>query len=180
MVLETPRLIVRELDDRDAPFILELLNDPSFVTNIGDRGVRTLEAARAYIRNGPAVSYAQHGFGLWRVELKAGAVPIGMCGLLKRAVVDDVDIGFAYLPAFQSKGYGFEAAQAVLDYARDVLHLPRVVAIVNVGNDASGRLLVKLGMSFERMVQPFPKEPPLRLFGIALSAPELAERATGA
>jgi [ribosomal protein S5]-alanine N-acetyltransferase len=180
VILETPRLIVRELDEHDAPFILELLNDPSFITNIGDRGVRTLDHARAYIRKGPTTSYAQHGFGLWAVVLKEGTVPIGMCGLLKRDVLEDVDIGFAYLPAFQSKGYGFEAARAVLDHARDVLHLPRVVAIVNAENEASARLLLKLGMSFERMVQPFPKEPPLKLFGIALFAPGPAARATEA
>ena len=103
-----------------------------------------------------------------------------MCGLLKRDVLDDVDIGFAYLPAFQSKGYGFEAARAVLYHARDRLCLPRVVAIVNPGNETSARLLEKLGMSFERMVQPFAAERPLRLFGIALSVPGPAAPATGA
>jgi [ribosomal protein S5]-alanine N-acetyltransferase len=151
--------------DDHAPFIVELLNDPSFIRNIGDRHVRTLDGARAYIRKGPLASYERFGFGLWLVELKDGA-PIGMCGLLKRDVLEDVDIGFAYLPAYQSKGYGFEAARAVLDYARDVLQRPRVVAIVNAENTASGRLLEKLGMQFERMVQPFPEEPPLRLFGV--------------
>ena len=180
MVLETSRLVVRRLVDEDAPFILELLNDPSFIRNIGDRNVRTLDGACAYIRSGPLASYAQHGFGLWAVVLKEGAVPIGMCGLLKRDVLDDVDIGFAYLPAFQSKGYGFEAARAVLDHARDRLCLPRVVAIVNPGNETSARLLEKLGMSFERMVQPFAAERPLRLFGIALSVPGSAAPATGA
>lgn len=180
MIVETARLALRQLADEDAPFILELLNEPSFIRNIGDRGVRTLDDARGYIRNGPAPSYAQHGFGLWLVELREGAAPIGICGLLKRDVLDDVDIGFAYLPAFQSKGYGFEAARAVLDYARDVLRLPRIVAIVNADNDASARLLEKLGMSFERMVQPFPQEPPLRLFATTLSSPELSGRATGA
>lgn len=164
MVLSTERLVLREFVDADAPFVVELLNDPSFIRNIGDRGVRTLDDAREYIRKGPAASYAQHGFGLWLVELKEGRTPIGMCGLLKRDVLDDVDIGFAYLPAFQSRGYGFEAGKAVLEHARDVLRLPRVAAIVNADNEASGRLLEKLGMAFERMVQPFPDEPPLRLF----------------
>ena len=179
MVLETGRLTLREIVDDDAPFILELLNDPSFIENIGDRGVRSLDDARAYIRNGPVTSYGHHGFGLWLVELKQGAVPIGMCGLLRRDVLDDVDIGFAYLPAFQSKGYGFEAARAVLDYARDGLRLQRVVAIVNADNEASARLLEKLGMSFERMVQPFPEEPPLRLFATTPCAPGFSESSTG-
>lgn len=168
-VLTTPRLEIREIVEGDAPFILELLNEPSFIRNIGDRGVRTLDDAREYIRKGPAASYATHGFGLWLVELQVGHVPIGMCGLLKRDVLDDVDIGFAYLPAFQSKGYGFEAGRGVLDHARDVLHLSTVVAIVNADNDVSARLLEKLGMTFERMVQPFPDEPPLRLYSMARS-----------
>lgn len=173
VILTTERLVVREmvvspghqagLDD--AAFILELLNDPSFIRNIGDRNVRTLDAARSYITNGPVASYERFGFGLWLVEL-TDRTPVGMCGLLKRDVLEDVDIGFAYLPAYQSKGYGFEAAHAVLDYARDVLRLPRIVAIVNADNDASARLLEKLGMTFERMVQPFPAEPPLKLFGL--------------
>ena len=180
MVLETARLTLREIVDDDAPFILELLNDPSFIENIGDRAVRSLDDARAYIRNGPVASYGQHGFGLWLVGLKEGAVPIGMCGLLRRDVLDDVDIGFAYLPAFQSKGYGFEAARAVLDYARDGLRLSRVVAIVNADNEASARLLEKLGMKFERMVQPFPAEPALRLFATTPCAPKLSESSTGA
>ena len=165
-MLTTLRLILRDIGPDDAAFIVALLNDPSFLRNIGDRGVRTLEDARAYIRNGPAASYARHGFGLWLVCLKDGT-SIGMCGLLKREVLDDVDIGFAFLPAFQGKGYGSESAAAVLAHARDGLKLRRVVAIVNADNEASARLLERLGLSFERLVQPYPEEPPLRLFGIS-------------
>ena len=169
VILTTERLVIREMVEEDhAPFILELLNDPSFIRNIGDRHVRTTDDARAYIRKGPVVSYERFGFGLWLVELKDGT-PIGMCGLLRREVLEDVDIGFSYLPAYHSKGYGFEAARAVLDYARDVLHLPRVVAIVNANNAPSARLLEKLGMTFERMVQPFPAESPLRLFAVDIA-----------
>jgi len=170
-VLSTPRLELRELTEGDARFILELLNDPSFIRNIGDRNVRTLDDARAYIRKGPLASYEQHGFGLWLVELTSDSTPIGMCGLLKRDVLDAPDIGFAYLPPFQSKGYGFEAARAVLDHARDTLHLPRVLAIVNADNESSARLLEKLGMRFERMVQVSDNEPPLRLFALSSESP---------
>ena len=156
------------MEERDAPFILTLLNEPTFIKNIGDRHVRTLDAAQAYIQDGPMASYERCGFGLWMVELNDDGRKIGMCGLLKRDMLDDVEIGFAYLPAYQLKGYGFEAAAAVLDHARDVLHLSRVIAIVNPNNDASARLLEKLGMRFERMVQPFQEEGPLRLFAIDL------------
>lgn len=171
VILTTARLALREMENDDAPFILDLLNDPSFIRNIGDRHVRTLDAAQAYIEDGPMASYERLGFGLWLVELNEDPRPIGMCGLLKRDVLDDVEIGFAYVPAYQSKGYGTEAAAAVLDYARDVLHLERVIAIVNPENHASARLLEKLGMHSERMVQPFPEQAPLRLFAIELRAP---------
>jgi RimJ/RimL family protein N-acetyltransferase len=180
MILSTERLILREIVDDDAAFILTLLNDASFITNIGDRGVRTLDDARAYIRKGPAASYAQHGFGLWLVEVKETGKPAGICGLLKRDFLEHPDIGFAFLPPYQSKGYGFESAAAVLQYARDRIGVTRVLAIVNGDNTASARLLEKLGMSFEQMVKPYPEEPPLRLFGMTLSEPGAAGRATEA
>lgn len=169
-VLTTERLVLREMVAGDAPFILELLNEPSFIRNIGDRGVRTLADARRYLTRGPIAGYETHGFGLWLVELADDRTPIGVCGLLKRDVLDHPDIGFAYLPAFQSRGYGFEAARDVLDHARDVLRLPRVLAIVNRDNVASVRLLEKLGLSFSGMIQPYPDEPPLRLFTVDMAA----------
>ncbi len=168
-ILETDRLVLREMVPDDAPFILTLLNDPSFIRNIGDRGVRTLADARRYITKGPLAGYAAQGFGLWLVERKDDRTPVGVCGLLKRDVLDDPDIGFAYLPEFQSKGFGFEAARAVLDHARDVLRLPRVLAIVSRDNVASARLLEKLGMSFTGIIQPYPDEAPLRLFAIDMA-----------
>lgn len=168
-ILTTDRLVLRELHADDAPFIIALLNDPSFIKNIGDRGLRTVADARRYITKGPLAGYDAHGFGLWLVELKEGRTPIGICGLLKRDVLDDPDIGFAYLPEFQSKGYGFEAARAVLDYAREVLRLPRVLAIVNRDNLPSARLLEKLGMAYSGIIQPYPDEAPLRLFAVDMT-----------
>lgn len=168
-VLSTPRLELRELAEDDAPFILELLNDPSFIRNIGDRNVGTLDDAREYIRKGPLASYRQHGFGLWLVRIKGEGTPIGISGLLKRDALDAPDIGFAYLPAFHGMGYGYEAARAVLDHARDTLRLPRVVAIVNADNEPSARLLEKLGMRFERSVRLSDAEPPLRLYAVSES-----------
>ena len=114
-VLETDRLILRWLSTDDAEFILELLNEPSFLQYIGDKGVRTLEDARNYILNGPVDMYARLGFGLYLTELKERGVPLGICGLLKRDGLEDVDIGFAFLPRFWAKGYAYESA-AVLAY----------------------------------------------------------------
>jgi RimJ/RimL family protein N-acetyltransferase len=150
-VLETERLILRHFNLDDAPFVLTLLNEPSFLQYIGDKKVRTLDDARQYIINGPRASYERHGFGLYRVELAGSNTPIGMCGLLKRDELPDPDIGFAFLPDYWNKGFAFEAATAVLTHAREQLKLHRVLAIVNPDNDASIKLLEKLGLRFERM-----------------------------
>src|SRR5207245_8990901 len=128
----------------DAPFVLGLLNEPSFIRNIGDRGVRTLDDARAYIATGPMASYVRFGFGLYVVELKALRIPIGICGILKRDELPEPDLGFAFLPAHWSQGYGLESATAIRDYARGTFALPRLLAIVNPANEPSITLLEKL------------------------------------
>jgi len=152
-VLETERLILRQFKPHDAPFILVLLNEPSFLRYIGDKKVRTLDDARQYILNGPAASYERYGFGLYQVELKDSHTPIGMCGLLKREELPQPDIGFAFVPDFWNKGFAFEAAAAVLTDARERLQLNRILAIVNPDNEASIRLLQKLGLSSEGNVK---------------------------
>lgn len=149
-ILETDRLILCKLTLDDAPFILELLNDPAFLRFIGDRGVRTLDDARNYIANGPMDSYEKHGFGLYLTKLKDSDTPIGICGLLKRDFLEDADIGFAFLPEFTGKGYGFESAAAVMEYGKTVLGLKRIVAITAPDNVASIKLLEKLGLRFEK------------------------------
>src|SRR5215510_2104199 len=123
--LETERLLLRRLNTDDAPFILTLLNEPSFLRYIGDKKVRNLNDARQYILNGPVASYEKHGFGLNLVELRESHAPIGMCGLLKREELPDPDIGFAFLPDFWNKGLAFEAANAVLHEAREGFSLER-------------------------------------------------------
>ncbi len=153
IVLETDRLVLRRLTLNDAPFILELLNEPSFLRFIGDRGVRSLQDARLYILNGPIASYDQRGFGLYLVFLRETGDPIGICGLLKRDVLPDPDVGFAFLPAYWRQGYAFESATAILAHARESLDLKRVVAITSPDNVASIGVLEKMGMKFEKMVR---------------------------
>jgi RimJ/RimL family protein N-acetyltransferase len=152
-ILETDRLRLRELYIEDASFILELLNQPSFLRFIGDRGVRTIADAEAYILNGPVKSYERLGFGLWMVEVKSELTSIGMCGLIKRDGLEDVDIGYALLPQYWSKGYATEAAAAVLDYGRNILKLDRILAIVTPDNDRSIHVLEKIGLKFERTMR---------------------------
>lgn len=152
-LLNTPRLQLRELTDSDddAHFTLALVNDKDFHRFIGDRGVRTLEDARRYIEKGPRDMYRQHGFGMYRVELKDGT-PIGQCGLIQRDGLDDIDIGFAFLPKYRGHGYALEAAQAVMDWGKTKLGLQRIVAITNPDNGNSTRLLEKLGLKKEGLI----------------------------
>ncbi|HEY9402167.1 MAG TPA: GNAT family N-acetyltransferase [Pyrinomonadaceae bacterium] len=163
-VLQTERLNLRRLDAGDAAFILQLLNDESFLRNIGDRGVRTIEDAIRYILQGPVASYARHGFGFWLVELKDAGTPAGICGLVRRDALPDPDIGYAFLPRFWSRGYASEAAAAVMSYARDPLGLGRVLAIVNPDNAGSIRVLEKIGLKFERLVRLSEDAPEIMLF----------------
>lgn len=163
--LQTARLVLRELDIDDAAFMLELLNDADFLGNIGDRGVRTLEDARRYIVNGSMASYAQHGFGFWAVLPVGTDTCIGICGLARRESLDDVDIGYAFLPAWRGQGYALEASSAVMRLAREHFGLERIVAITALENPASARLLEKIGLRFERLIHPHDEEQALRLFG---------------
>lgn len=165
-ILETERLSLRSLDEDDAEFMLDLVNQPSFIRFIGDRGVRTVDEARAYIRKGPVESYEVNGFGLYLVALKQTSVPIGICGLLKRAPLDDADLGFAFLPAYWSRGYAFESAEAVLHHGKSVLGMTRIVAVVAPDNRASIGLLTKLGFVYEGMVRMSEDEPEIRLYSI--------------
>lgn len=164
-VLETDRLIVRWLSPEDAEFILLLLNEPSWLRFIGDKGVRTIEDARAYILKGPVEMYSRLGFGLYLVELKQEGSSIGICGLIKRDSLKDVDIGFAFLPKYWGRGYAYEAASAVMAYGANVLHLDRIVAITSSDNDRSAKLLEKLGLGFKGIVKLSDDSEAVRLYG---------------
>jgi len=166
-VLTTSRLTLRRLSEDDASFIFRLVNEPSWLRFIGDKGVRTLDDARRYLREGPLAMYAQYGFGLYLVTRKDDGAPIGMSGLIKRDALPDVDIGFAYVPESWGNGYAVEAAHAVVAHARDAFGLKRLVAITSLDNDASIRVLERIGMVFERIIEVRPGDP-VRLFARAL------------
>jgi [ribosomal protein S5]-alanine N-acetyltransferase len=153
-ILDTERLRLREFAAGDAAFILQLLNEPGWIANIGDRGVRSLEDARAYLLDGPLASYAQNGFGLWCVCLGKGETPIGTCGLIRRPQLEAPDVGYALLEAHWGRGYAAEAAAATLAYGREVLKLPRIVALAAPHNVASGRVLQKIGFQPAGSIRP--------------------------
>jgi RimJ/RimL family protein N-acetyltransferase len=146
--LETPRLRIVPLSLDDAAFIVELVNDPAWIRFIGDKNVHSIADAESYLRNGPLAMYARYGVGLFRVTRRADGEPIGMCGLIRREGLDDVDIGFAFLPAVRGQGYAAEAASVVLEHGFSALGLKRIVAITDVENHASARVLEKIGMSY--------------------------------
>jgi ribosomal-protein-alanine N-acetyltransferase len=168
LILETDRLRLRRLSADDAEFVLRLLNEPSFIQNIGDRGVRTIDDASAYILKGPVANYETFGFGLLLVEQKESGLPIGICGLLKRDVLEHVDIGYALLPEFWSQGFALEAASAVMSYAKEKLGVKRVLAVVSADNQSSIRLLEKIGFHYEKMIRLSDDAPEIKLFSTAV------------
>ena len=162
-IIKTSRLTLSEFQLTDAPFVLTLLNTPTWLQYIGDRGVKNLADAEKYIEQKLIKSYRENGFGLYMVSLKE-EIPIGMCGLVNRPTLEDVDIGFAMLPKYAGKGYGFESAKAVLEWARDELKLNRIVGITVPDNKYSIKLLEKIGLQFEEKMDQ--GEEVLLLFGI--------------
>ncbi len=152
-VLETKRLVLRHFRTDDADFIIRLLNEPSFIEYIGDKGVSTVEEANQYLVDGPLDSYERFGYGLNMAELKGSGEPIGMCGLVRRENLDNADIGFAFLEQYWSKGYAIESVEAVMHHARETLGLDRIVAIVTPGNFKSIKLLEKVCHTFEGMIR---------------------------
>jgi RimJ/RimL family protein N-acetyltransferase len=165
-ILETERLTLRRANLGDAEFILRLLNEPSFLRFIGDRRVRTLPDAERYIADRLIASYERNGFGLWVVERRDAAGPIGICGLVKRDTLPDPDIGFAFLPEFWGRGFAFESAAGVRRYALDVLALTRLLAITNPDNSASIRIVEKLGLVFDRSLSLTTGEPEVNLYRV--------------
>lgn len=166
-MVTTERLLLRQVQEEDADFLVALTNDPDFLRFIGDRSIRTRDDAIAYLRTGPFLR-APGLLGLCVVVAKSSGRPLGVCGLLQRDGLADVDLGFAFLPEHRGHGYAFEAADAMLQYGARRLQLPRVVAIVDPANERSIALLGKLGMRFERTLRLAPDEKQLHLYTIGL------------
>ena len=163
-VHETKRLLLRQIDPADAAFIHELMNEPPWIEFIGDRGIRTVADARNFIRDRLMPSYETHGFGFYLTELRKDHTQLGICGLIKRDTLDDVDLGFALFERYWGQGYAREAAEAVIDFARETIGLSRLAAVTHPDNLRSAHLLEALGMKFERMVQLGDEELEIRFF----------------
>ncbi len=162
--ITTERLFLKELNEQHAPFILELVNEPSWIENIGDKKVRTIEDAKGYINKGPAESYRVNGFGLYLVELKTKKIPVGLCGLIKREELNYPDIGYALKPEFWGVGLASEAGIGVLEHAKQKLGITKVLGITSMSNTASIRVLEKIGLKYERLIDMQGYDEPTRLF----------------
>lgn len=152
LILETKRLKLLEFEKSDAKFILELLNEPAWIEFIGEKNVHTLIDAENFIINNLNPSYSNNGYGLYAIKLKEDNTSIGMCGLVNRPGLSDIDLGFACLSKYQRHGYAYESSIATLNYAKNVLKIDKVVAITNPNNTASGKLLDKLGFRFDKLI----------------------------
>lgn len=150
LIFETERLGLHKFTPDHAAFVLQLLNSPDYLKYIGDKGVRTEADARKYIMGGPMLAMEQYGYGFSVVYLKEQQLAIGGCGLINREGLTSPDIGFAFLPGFIGRGFGYEIAKATLDYAKLELHLPRVLGITLPENLPSIGLLKKIGLEYQR------------------------------
>ena len=152
IILKTSRLYLSKINKKDASFLYQLMNDPDWILNIGDRQINNLEDAENFIANRFIKSYKENGFGFYILRLIEDDSPIGICGLIKRDGLDHVDIGYALMPEFRGNGYAFEAAKVVYTYGLNHFKLDKIVAIVNSGNKKSEQILEKLGLQFEKMI----------------------------
>ncbi|MEM8994561.1 MAG: GNAT family N-acetyltransferase [Acidobacteriota bacterium] len=174
MIVETERLRLRRLTRLDAPFMVGLLNEPAWLRFIGDRGVRTAEDAQAYLEKSYLAGYARDGFSMFLVERLADGAALGVCGLMRRDVLDDVDLGFGFKREHRRRGYAREAAEAMLRWGHETLGLGRIVAITDPDNAASIELLGKLGFRDEGLIRPYAGGEVVRRFG--WRSPRTSER----
>ena len=165
-ILETERLVLRQLTEADAAFFMKLANTPSWLKYIGDRNIKSIEASKKYLRDGSIKSYKERGFGFYMVELQENNDLLGVCGLIKRDTLEDVDIGFAFMPEAEGKGFGYESAYSVLNYAKNKLKINRIIAITVPENERSIGLIKKIGLTYEKMVKLEDDGEDLMQFGI--------------
>jgi RimJ/RimL family protein N-acetyltransferase len=163
-IFTSERLFSTQASLEDAAFILELVNSPNWLAFIGDRGLKTLADAKNYIQKSLIDSYAQNGFGLYKVNLRENNTPIGICGFLQRDYLDHPDLGFATLPQYEGEGYTYEAAKACLAYAKSQLSFTTILAVTTAENTKSKNLLTKLGFAANGKVAPENSEKELLVF----------------
>lgn len=164
MKLESERLIIQELTIKDAPFFYNLVNDPDWLRFVGDRNINSIADAENYLTSKIIPSYKKFGFGFYLVKTKEGNHSIGTAGLIDREGMENIEVGFGFLPGFRSKGFAYEATKAILDYAAKTLKISPIVAITHLENDSSAKLLERLGLRFDKNIQLPDFDKPSKLF----------------
>ena len=164
ILAETNRLVISKISLDDAPFFMKLVNTPNWLKYIGDRNLKTIQDTETYLTNGILKSYKELGFGFYKLQTKVDNTSIGICGLVKREQLEDVDFGFAFLPEFEGQGYGYEASTAIIDKAVEIFNIKKLLAITLPINSNSIKLLSKLGFIYEKRVKPFEDDEELLLF----------------
>ncbi len=164
-IVETKRLTIREANISDDDFFLDLMNSNGWLKFIGDRHIRKTADARAYILS-LTEHYRNHGYGLFAVCDQKTAQPIGINGFLQRDYLKFPDLGFAFLPTIEGKGYGYESSMALLNYAKNAKFFSQVQAITIEENERSKKLLSKLGFTYQEIIQA--KDEALLLYSIQL------------
>lgn len=149
----TDRLILNPFAESDAPFLNQLMNSPSYIKHIGDRGVRSDVEAAEYIRHKLMPTYDQFGFGFYIVRLRHMDFPIGLCGMVKRDNLEAIDLGFGFLDEYAGQGYAYEASRGVIEHAQEYHEVARLIAVTTADNAKSKNLLEKLGFSLEKKVK---------------------------
>ena len=165
IISETQRLIITKVDLQDAPFFFELMNTPHWIKYIGDKKIKTVTHAKAHLKKGILKSYRKDGFGFYKVLLKSENLKtIGICGLVKRKELEDVDIGFGFLPDYEGKGFGYESSIEIMKLAQNKFKIKKVAAITSPKNVNSIKLLEKLGLTYKKRIIPFDDAEELLLF----------------
>ncbi|MFK5879293.1 MAG: GNAT family N-acetyltransferase [Flavobacteriaceae bacterium] len=164
MILETERLFIKELTVKDAPFFYHLVNDPDWLRFISDRNVNSIADAKDYLIAKIIPSYEKFGFGFYLVKTKNGTHSIRIAGLIDREGMEHVELGFAFLPKYRGKGYAYEARKEIMSYASTELKIEPLVAITDLENIKSAKLLEHLGFRFDKNIQLPDFEKPSKLF----------------
>jgi RimJ/RimL family protein N-acetyltransferase len=175
VILETERLLLREFDEADAEATLRLGSDPAVMRYTHEPMLTDVEQARAILRDHPIGDYGTHGFGRWACVLKVNDELIGFAGLKRlEDLAGEVDVGYRFLPAYWGRGLATEAGRAAMDYGFNRLRLQRIIGLVDPENVASVRVLQKLGLTFETLID----YRGMRVARYAIQASRAAENAT--
>lgn len=146
-ILETERLILRELNTSDAENFYKLNSNPNVIKYTGDSAFKNVSEAKKFLEN--YQNYKLNGYGRWSVVNKKTNSFIGWCGLKFGEIEKETDIGFRFFQKEWNKGYATESAKACLKYGFEKLNLKRIVGRAMKENISSIKVLEKIGLEYD-------------------------------